>query len=150
MCLLVYQIRYSPMKESLSNRLENLNEVTVLTITLLMTCFTDYTPNEMHPPLVQRETNQNIGWLIISITSLFMVTYMFLIVKGILKGLKAKLHPHFARWCTARNLKKAKPSPADYQISKDCTKLEENDQSLIEEVKTIQTQFDYYYSNHMN
>jgi hypothetical protein len=50
--LLVYQIRYSPMKESLFNRLEFLNEVTLLTITILMTCFTDYTPYEMHPPLV--------------------------------------------------------------------------------------------------
>ena len=49
--LLVYQIRYSPMKESLFNRLEYLNEMTLLSTTLLMTCFTDYTPNEMHPPL---------------------------------------------------------------------------------------------------
>jgi multisubunit Na+/H+ antiporter MnhB subunit len=45
-CLLVYQIRYSPMKESLFNRLEYLNEVTLLSTTLLMTCFTDYTPNK--------------------------------------------------------------------------------------------------------
>jgi hypothetical protein len=41
-----------------------------------------------------------------------MVTYMFLIVKGIFKGLMAKLQPYFARWCTARNLKKAKPRAA--------------------------------------
>jgi hypothetical protein len=51
-CLLVYQIRYSPMKETLFNRLEYLNELTLLSTTLLMTCFTDYTPNEMQPPLV--------------------------------------------------------------------------------------------------
>jgi hypothetical protein len=51
-CLLVYQIRYSPMKESLFNRLEYINEVTLLSTTLLMTCFTDYTPNEMQSPLV--------------------------------------------------------------------------------------------------
>jgi hypothetical protein len=62
---------------------------------------------------------------------------MFLIVSGILKGLKAKLQPRFARWCTARNLKKAKPSPNDNYISKDCTKVEEYDPSLVEEVKTI-------------
>ena len=102
-CLLVYQIRYTPMKESLFNRLVYLNEVTLLSTTLLMTCFTDYTPNEMQPSLVERETRLNIGWLIIAITSFFMVTYVFLIVHGILKGLKAKLQPHFARWCTAKN-----------------------------------------------
>ena len=51
-CLLVYQIRYSPMKESLFNRLEYLNEVTLLSTTLLMTCFTDYTPNDIQRPLV--------------------------------------------------------------------------------------------------
>jgi hypothetical protein len=79
-CLLVYQIKYSPMKESLFNRLEYLNEVTLLSTTLLMTCFTDYTPNEMQPPLVYRQASENIGWLIIAITALFMVTYMFLIV----------------------------------------------------------------------
>jgi hypothetical protein len=47
-----------------------------------------------------------------------MVTYMFLIVYGILKGLKGKLQPHFTRWCTARNLNKAKPEAvaAAYQI----------------------------------
>jgi hypothetical protein len=50
--LLVYQIRYSPMKESLFNRLEYLNEATLLSTTLLMTCFTDYTPNEIPSPVV--------------------------------------------------------------------------------------------------
>jgi hypothetical protein len=41
-----------------------------------------------------------------------MVTYMFLIVKGMLKGLKAKLQPNFARWCTFKNINKAKPTAA--------------------------------------
>jgi hypothetical protein len=47
-----------------------------------------------------------------------MVTYMILIVYGILKGLKAKLQPHFSRWFTAKNLNKAKPTAAAaaYQI----------------------------------
>ena len=103
-CLLVYQIRYSPMKESLFNRLEYLNEVSLLSTTLLMTCFTDYTPNEIQPSLVERETRLNIGWLIIAITSLFMVTYMFLIVYGILRGLIAKLRPILERWCKYQNL----------------------------------------------
>jgi hypothetical protein len=55
------------------------------------------------------------------------VTYLFLIVFGILKGIKAKLQPHFARWCKARNLKKAKPSAAPYKIEKDGKKLKEID-----------------------
>ena len=79
-----------------------------------------------------------------------MFTYMFLIVKGILKGLKAKLQPHFARWCTPINFEKAKPSAAAFEISMDGTKLEEFDSPMVEEVKTVQTQFDYYYSNNMN
>jgi hypothetical protein len=45
-----------------------------------------------------------------------MVTYVILIVYGILKGLKAKLQPHFTRWCTAKNQTKAKPSAAAYEI----------------------------------
>ena len=49
---------------------------------------------------------------------------MLFIVKGIFKGLKAKLQPHLARWCTANSLNKAKPSDA-YQISLDATRLEE-------------------------
>jgi hypothetical protein len=65
----------------------------------------------------------------IAITSLFLVTYLFLIVFGILKGIKTKLQPHFAQWCKARNLKKAKPSAAPYKIEKDGTKLKEFDSS---------------------
>ena len=60
--------------------------------------------------------SQNIGWLIIAITSLFMVTYMLLIVYGILRGLIAKLLPILERWCKYQNLLKAKPSPAAYEI----------------------------------
>jgi hypothetical protein len=60
----------------------------------------------------------------IAITALFMVTYMFFIVKGILKGLKAKLQPHIARWCPAKIQNKAKPSAANH-ISFDATKLED-------------------------
>jgi hypothetical protein len=63
-----------------------------------------------------------------------MVTYMLFIVKGIFKGLKAKLQPHFARWCTAKILNKAKPSDA-YQFSLDATRLEDFNSSEKEKAR---------------
>ena len=103
------------MKESLFNRLEYLNEATLLSTTLLMICFTDYTPEEIAPAPVQKETSQNIGWLIIAITALFMITYMFFIIRGILQGLRAKLRPHLIKWCRAKKLGKATPAAAPQQ-----------------------------------
>ena len=70
-----------------------------MSTTLLLTCFTDYTPNESNSPQAQRETNQNIGWVLISLSSLFIVVYMTLIVRGIYIGVKKALTPYIEKWC---------------------------------------------------
>jgi hypothetical protein len=45
MALIVYIIRVKPMNRPILNWLENYNELTFLTTTLLMKFFTDYTPD---------------------------------------------------------------------------------------------------------
>jgi len=81
------------------NLLELFNELTMLSITLLLTGLTDFTYYEDQVRV--KETRENIGWVIIGIVSVYIVVNMLFICHGIFKGIKAKLLPYFTKFIKA-------------------------------------------------
>ena len=127
MALIVYIIRVKPFNRPILNWLEIYNELTFLTSTLLMKSFTDYTPDLSKNKHQEKETRENIGWVIIGVTSLYIVINLFFILQGILLSLLQKLVPLAkklsARYCPT---KKAKKSGEIYKMNQDITHVSQN------------------------
>jgi hypothetical protein len=89
--LIRYICKVKPMNSPILNYLEVFNEVTLLTTTVFLTAFTDYTPNPQPEKSVEKETREKMGWLIIAVTSLYIAINLLFIVQGILKGIWVQL-----------------------------------------------------------
>ncbi len=82
------------MMDRVFNALEIYNEGTLLTTTVLMLGFTQFSPNGRElTKFEENEMRTNIGWGIIAIVSLYIVINLFFILKGLFLGLKKILAP---------------------------------------------------------
>jgi uncharacterized membrane protein YidH (DUF202 family) len=77
------------MVYTFDNLLELFNELIMLSITLLLTCLTNYTYYE--DQVRMKETREKIGWVMIGIISVYIAVNMLFICHGILKEIKSKL-----------------------------------------------------------
>ncbi len=82
------------MMNPLFNALEIYNEGTLLSTTLIMIGFTQFSPNGRQlTKFEENDMRSRIGWGIIAIVSLYIIINMFFILKGIFLGLKKALGP---------------------------------------------------------
>jgi multisubunit Na+/H+ antiporter MnhC subunit len=77
--------------------------------TVFLINFSDYTPNEEPTREEYRKTRENVGWIIIALTVIYIAVNMFFILQGIFKGLKLKLKPHYDRLHAKYMATKARP-----------------------------------------
>jgi hypothetical protein len=116
------------MNRPILNWLEIYNELTFLTTTILMKSFTDYTPDFSTAKLQEKETRENIGWVIIGVTSLYIFINLIFIVHGILHSLWQKLFPLAkklsARLCASTKAKKG--GAEAYKMNRDITNLSQS------------------------
>ena len=94
----MYVIKVRPLRDKLMNYIEIYNEVTLLSSTVLMIGFTDYTIYDFSDKKEEDNMRDTIGWIIIGIVSVYILINLFLVFKSIYDGLKISFGPCIKRF----------------------------------------------------